>query len=297
MLFRNRPDGTYFKVPSFKRVLTYTCVTRDEACLYYKDTIFMDEAISMLLERNRGKSPEDRVTILHLIIAAYVRTVVERPLLNTFVSGHDFYQRNEISFSLVAKKQMTDEGIEGLVKVRFRPEDTLEDISRKMKACITEGKSDAGSSSEKEIDFLMKLPKPIIGAFMWLYKLLDANNLLPGFMIDTDPSYSTALVTNLGSIGIDGVFHHLFNWGNSGVIMAIGKVKKATVTDKRSGEGRIASVLDLYLTLDDRIADGTYYGNSLKAFKHYLENPGLLFETPSWSKEQIDALKLRKERK
>lgn len=79
--------------------------------------------------------------------------------------------------------------------------------------------------------------------------------------------------------------------------MAIGKVKKATVTDKRSGEGRIASVLDLYLTLDDRIADGTYYGNSLKAFKHYLENPGLLFESPSWSKEQIDALKLRKERK
>ncbi len=296
MLFRNRPDGTYFKVPSFKRVLTYTCVTRDESCLYYKDRILMDNAISMLLERNRGKAPEDRVTVLHLIIAAYVRTVVERPLLNTFVSGHDFYQRNEITFSLVAKKQLTDEGIEGLVKARFNPEDTLEDISLRMKAYIAEGKSDEGSSSEKEIDFLMKLPKPIISVFMWLYKLLDSNNMLPGFMIDTDPSYSTALITNLGSIGIDGVFHHLFNWGNSGVIMAIGRIKKATVTDSRSGEGRTASVLDIYLTLDDRLADGTYYGNSLKVFKNYLENPELLFEPPSWSRAQIDALKLRKRR-
>lgn len=296
MLFRNRPDGTYFKVPSFKRVLTYTCATRDEACLYYKDRILMDRAISMLLERNRGKAPEDRVTVLHLIIAAYVRTVVERPLMNTFVSGHDFYQRNEISFSLVAKKQLTDEGVEGLVKARFSPQDTLEDISRRMKAYIAEGKSAAGSSSEKEIDFLMKLPKPIISAFMWLYKLLDANNMLPGFMIDTDPSYSTALITNLGSIGIDGVFHHLFNWGNSGVIMAIGKIKKATVTDSRSGEGRTASVLDIYLTLDDRLADGTYYGNSLKVFKNYLENPELLFDPPAWSHEQIEALKLKKRR-
>ncbi|MCK7488725.1 MAG: hypothetical protein MZU97_26920 [Bacillus subtilis] len=70
--------------------------------------------------------------------------------------------------------------------------------------------------------------------------------MLPGFMIDNDPSYSTALITNLGSIGIDGVFHHLFNWGNSGVIIAIGKIKKAPVLDSRSGEGKIASVLDIY---------------------------------------------------
>lgn len=297
MLFRNRPDGTYIKVPSFKKVLTYTCVTRDESSLYYKETFRMDSAITQLLKLNRGRALDDRITILHLIIAAYVRAVVERPLMNTFVSGHDFYQRNEISFSLVAKKEFSDEGVEGLVKASFLPNDTIFDIARKARAGIAVGKSEAGSSSEREVDFLMKMPKPVIGIFMWLYKLLDANNMLPGFMIDNDPSYSTALVTNLGSIGIDGVFHHLFNWGNSSVIIAIGKIKKAPILDSRSGEGNIASVLDIYMTLDDRIADGMYYGNSLKVFKDYLEHPERLLASPSYSEEQIAALKLRKAKK
>lgn len=294
MLFRNRPDGTYIKVPSFKKVLTYTCPTRDEASLYYKDTIVMDAAIALLLKENRGKSAKDRINILHLIVASFVRTIVERPLINTFVSGHSFYQRNEISFSLVAKKQLTDEGTEGLVKVCFQPTDTIWQVAERMRRAVEEGKSVRGSSSEREVDFLMSMPQPLASAFMWLYRLLDTRNLLPGSLIANDPSYSSGLITNLGSIGIDGVFHHLFNWGNSGLIMAIGKIKKAPVNDNRSGIGKIASVLDIYMTLDDRLADGTYYGNTLKTFKNYMENPDRLFEQPSYTKEQIDALMLKK---
>jgi len=294
MLFRNRPDGTYIKVPSFKKVLTYTCPTRDEASLYYKDTIVMDAAIALLLKENRGKSAKDRINILHLIVASFVRTIVERPLINTFVSGHSFYQRNEVSFSLVAKKQLTDEGTEGLVKVCFQPMDTIWQVAERMRRAVEEGKSDRGSSSEREVDFLMSMPQPLASAFMWLYRLLDTRNLLPGSLIANDPSYSSGLITNLGSIGIDGVFHHLFNWGNSGLIMAIGKIKKAPVNDNRSGIGKIASVLDIYMTLDDRLADGTYYGNTLKTFKNYMENPDRLFEQPSYTKEQIDALMLKK---
>lgn len=294
MLFKNRPDGTYIKVPSFKKVLTYTCPTRDEASLYYKDTIVMDAAIALLLKENRGKSAEDRINIMHLLVASYIRTVVERPLVNTFVSGHSFYQRNEISFSFVAKKELTDEGTEGLVKVCFQPYDTVHRVAGRMRCAIEEGKSDKGSSSEREVEFLMSMPQPLVSAFMWLYKLLDASNLLPGFLIGNDPSYSTGLITNLGSIGIDGVFHHLFNWGNSGMIMAIGKIKKAPVNDNRSGLARIVYVLDIYMTLDDRLADGTYYGNTLKTFKGYMENPERLFEPPSFTKEQIDALKLKR---
>ncbi len=293
MIFRDRPDGTFIKVPSFKKVLTYTCPTRDESSLYFKERLEIENAIKLLLEKNKGKSAEDRISIFHLIVAAYIRTVVERPQVNTFVSGHKFYQRNEISFSLVAKKEMSDEGIEGLVKVKFSPMDTIEQVAARMKKAVLVGKSDKGSSSEREVDFLMSLPQPITSLVMWLYKLLDTNNLMPGFMIDNDPSYSTALITNLGSIGVDGVFHHLFNWGNSGVIMAIGKVKKVPLYDTRTAEERKTRVLDIYFTLDDRLADGTYYCNSLKTFKKYIEQPELLFEPPNYTKEQIEALKLK----
>lgn len=293
MIFRDRPDGTLIKVPSFKKVLTYTCPTRDESSLYFKETLDVENAISILLDKNRGKALEDRITLFHIIIAAYIRTVAERPQVNTFVSGHKFYQRNEISFSLVAKKELTDEGVEGLVKVKFSPIDSMEQVAARMRKAVSVAKSDKGSGSEREVDFLMSLPQPIASAVMWLYKVLDVNNLMPRFMIDNDPSYSSALITNLGSIGVDGVFHHLFNWGNSGAIMAIGKVKMMPVYDTRTADSRKARVLDVYITLDDRLADGTYYGKTLKVFRKYIEHPELLFEPPAYTKEQIDALKLR----
>lgn len=43
-------------------------------------------------------------------------------------------------------------------------------------------------------------------------------------------------------------------------------------------------VLDLGLTLDERIADGYYYSKTIKLLKHLLQNPQLL-EAPA--KEEV----------
>lgn len=293
MIFRDRPDGKLMKVPNFKKINPYMFPTRDESILYCQDRLNIDNAINMLLEMNRGKALEERVTLFHVLLTALLRSVVERPILNTFVAGQRYFKRNELSFSFVAKKELSDDGEETILKVRFNPNDTLFDVTRRTREAVVKAKSVTGNSTEKEIDIVMALPRFGIKAFMWLYRFLDYNNILPGFMIDTDPLYCTTFITNLGSIGLEPIDHHLYNWGTCGTFLAIGKVKRGPLYDSRSGQPRTAQVMDIRVSLDDRIADGYYYGNSLATFKKYVENPASLLEPAGYTKEQIDALELK----
>ena len=50
------------------------------------------------------------------------------------------------------------------------------------------------------------------------------------------------------------------------------------------GHVEMREVLDLGLTLDERIADGYYYSKTIKLLKHLLQNPQLL-EAPA--KEEV----------
>ncbi len=293
MIFRDRPDGTALKVPNFKKLNPYMFPTRDESVLFCTDRFNMDEAIEMLLEVNRGKQPEDRINLFHIILTSLLRTIAERPILNTFVAGQRYYRRNEILFSFVAKKDLTDEGEESIVRISLKPNDSLQDVARKIREAVVHGKSEAGNKTEKEIDIVMALPRPFIKAFIWTYKFLDYHNLLPGFMIKTDPIYSTAFFTNLGSIGMDTIYHHLYNWGTCSIFISVGKLKKGPLYETRSGIVKVTNVMDMKITLDDRVADGVYYGNSLRLFKNYIEHPRQLMESGQFTKEQIAELKLK----
>lgn len=293
MIFRDRADGKAMRVPNYKKLNPYMFPSRDESVLYCTDRFNMEEAISMLLEINRGKQPEDRINLFHVILTSLLRTVAQRPILNTFVAGQRYYRRNEIIFSFVTKKDITDEGMESFVRIPLKPQDSLLDVTRKIREAVSRGKSEAGNTTEKEIDIVMALPRPFIKAFMWLYRFLDYHNLLPGAMMKTDPIYSTAFFTNLGSIGMDSIYHHLYNWGTCSIFISVGKLKKAPIYETRSGDVKIASVIDMKMTLDDRVADGVYYGNSLKLFKDFIEHPRQLLEQAELTEEQLKELDLK----
>jgi len=165
-------------------------------------------------------------------------------------------------------------------------------VARRVREAVSLSRSATGNTTEKEIDLVMALPRFGIKAFMWLYRFLDYNNILPGFMIKTDPLYSTAFFTNLGSIGMDSISHHLYNWGTCSVFISVGKVKKGPIFDNRHGNMKIGHVLDMKMTLDDRVADGVYYYNSLSTFKKYVEHPEPLLEPAGYTKEHLDELDL-----
>ena len=107
------------------------------------------------------------------------------------------------------------------------------------------------------------------------FRLLDSWNLAPAGMIRVDPMYSTLFLTNLGSLGIDAPYHHLFEWGNNGIFAAIGMIKKR-YSMNRTGEVSESSIVKVTYTLDDRLSEGLYCARAIDLIRKFVENPVLV---------------------
>ena len=112
----------------------------------------------------------------------------------------------------------------------------------------------------------------------------DQHGLMPKAFSSIDPNYCTVLLSNLGSIKCDAVYHHLNNFGSNSIVMTIGEIHKELMVDE-NGNQEVRDVLNLGVTLDERIADGFYFARSLKLIKHLFKNPELLDKTLG---EEID---------
>ena len=101
------------------------------------------------------------------------------------------------------------------------------------------------------------------------------HGLVPASLIESDPYYSSIVLTNLGSIKLHSGYHHLTNWGTNSLFVAVGE-RKLRPFFSDDGTFEMRDSLDLGLTVDERIADGYYYSKSVRLLKKLLENPELL---------------------
>jgi hypothetical protein len=91
--------------------------------------------------------------------------------------------------------------------------------------------------------------------------------------------YASAFLANLGSIGLDVVFHHMYEWGNAPFFVAVGKRKKEPVVNER-GDLEVQDVVDVNFSVDERITDGVYYATTIDLFADLIENPEKLEQPP-----------------
>lgn len=234
-------------------------------------------AVEAYLAKKNADLTEDKYTLMHVIAAALVRTITLRPKMNRFIKGNRIYQRNDLSLSFVVKKQFADEGKEALAFLKFGPETTLDTLHAAIMKEIHTCRSDALDNSTAGMQMFTKLPRWLMRIAIHILFLLDYYGRVPQFLVKADPNYSTVLISNLGSIKLNAGYHHLSNWGTCSIFLVIGKKHVAPVFNA-DGSHEMRTVLELGITLDERIADGYYYSKSIQLFKHLLQHPELLEE-------------------
>jgi len=121
---------------------------------------------------------------------------------------------------------------------------------------------------------------------VWLLKVLDYNKLLPRFLTKLSPFHGSLFITNLGSLGIPPVRHHLYEFGNLPLFLAIGK-KYSKYELNKLGEPEKKRYIDFILTLDERICDGHYFSRAFKRLQRLLEHPEELDIAPQTITEDI----------
>jgi hypothetical protein len=105
-----------------------------------------------------------------------------------------------------------------------------------------------------------------------LVRRLDAWGCLPANFSAGDPLYASAFVANLGSVGLDAAYHHLFEYGTIPIFVTIGRLHRAPVV-RDDGSVGSREVFTLRYTYDERVEDGFYAARALERLEALLEEP------------------------
>lgn len=277
MIFKRKDAVLVKDIEPLNRIMPYIMYHRNDACNTTLETVDcgpIDEYI-------KSKKEEGiEYTYMDIVMAAMVRTMYHLPLLKRYVVNGRVYSRKKIACSVALHRTLRDESAETTVKAEFNGDETLEEV-RKLFADLVE--KELRATDENGIDNLVKIimsipafiVKGVVNFLMWL----DRHNLLPAAICNLSPFHTTFWITNLKSLGIGTIYHHISNFGTASEFIAMGKEKYvATVVGKNRVE--IKKMLELGMVLDERICDGLYYARATKMLHRILANPAVLETKP-----------------
>ena len=291
-----RPDGELIKTSKFHELQFHIMRGRTESTIYFDTQVDLTHTIEFVEEYNKNKEDKDKLTLFQIYLAAGARAITLRPKMNRFISGRRLWQRNQIIFSFVVSKDKSEGGEEVNAMIEFDPFDTLETVQKKVYYEIYDAKY-GENRNEKDVKMFGSMPRLLIRFIFWFARWMDEHNMPLWFLAKDIPFWSTAYVAHLGSLGIDAVFHHNFEMGTVGMFFALGKMKKAMILNQETEKNELRTVMDVRVTIDDRIAYGSYSGPSIYLLKDLIENPEPLLEPPKLTDEQLDKLMLKKYKK
>jgi hypothetical protein len=278
MAFGRRSDGILLRrLPGFRKMFPFLMRTRTESVIYYPQRVRLSNTLAWLDQVNAGR--EKKISLFYVVLAAGVRTLALRPDANRFVVGRRIYQRRTIDVSFVVKRELTEQAAETNVKISFDPRSTIAEVVERVTSAVQATKQSRTSADEKMCDTLTSLPPALTRLIMGAVRTLDTFGLLPASFIKGDSLYTSAYLANLGSIGLDAVFHHMFEWGNAAFFIVVGKRKKEPVVNER-GEIEVQEVADMNISLDERITDGVNYATTIRLLTDLIENPKKLEVPP-----------------
>lgn len=270
-------------IDPFVAIAPFVMVERSDSQNSITDFFKVEGAEAFIRElRQEGY---DSIGFLHVLIASYVRMIAKYPKINRFIRGQRIYSRYEIVINMAIKRTMTIDENETTIKMHFKPSDTIFDVYNEVNRVLKrayEAETDTDSAA-RVLNYTPRLMKKFI---MWNLKLLDYFDLLPSALIEASPFHGSMFLTNMASLNIPPVRHHLYNFGNVPVFIAFGAKRHIERIDKDGNVIR-SRVIDFIANLDDRTCEGFYYAKAMKHLKKLIENPEVLRDVPEKIEEDI----------
>ncbi len=274
----DRADGWRVRdIDTVYTVMPYVLRTRIDSQCLFEESIDAGRA-EEFIKQHRDDIPN--LAIMHIVIAAMVRTISQRPYVNRFIVHNKLYAHNDIEISLVIKRSLTDRGEETLIKPEFEPDDTLADIVRKLSDELERTKPlDNKNSTDKTAKLLGRMPPFLLRFAIGIVRLMDNWGILPAGIRQASPWHTGAFITNVGSLGIGPIYHHLYEFGTCSFFVAMGKKERRQLYD-RNGNIFMERTMGLKYVIDERVCDGHYYAVSMRLMRRLMNNPEMLLLPP-----------------
>lgn len=225
---------------------------------------------------NKRKKDSEKITYFHAFLLALAKTIYNRPKLNRFVKNRHMYEHTNVSISFVAKVEFEDDSEEVMIIIDVAPEDNIDTIAKKIGDQITKlrNREMEIKGANGVLDTLGALPNIIRVPLVGLLKWMDDKGILPKSLQEDDIYFSSAIVTDIGSLKSDSIHHNNTDFGTASSITAIGEIKdELKVVD---GKPQVYKGAKFGINFDERVADGFYMIKAYKILEYILANPKLL---------------------
>lgn len=272
-MFGLRPDGKKAKgIDPITKIVPHIMTRRyDAQNMSHSDCPCEPMDAFIKSEREKGNS----IKYMDIMMAGLVRVFALYPWLNRFVMNGRIFNRNGIFISFVVKKGFSAEAAESLVKLEFTGHESIYEVREKINAAIVENATlEANNGTEKLARLLTITPNFMIKFLLASIKFLDKHGLLPKAILDLSPFHASAFFTNLKSIKGPSIFHHLYDFGTTGIFLSMGKENVVPVV--RNGQIVEGKVMPVDYVLDERYCDGFYFVEALNMLKKMYLNPEML---------------------
>ena len=282
----DRKEGRLLRsLPGFAKFIPYIMPQRNDRYIHYEEAFEVTQLDRML--RKLRVDGYKGIGILHFLIAAYIRGISRMPGINRFVVGRRIYARNNIEVVMTVKRALSIDATETTIKVVFEPTDTILDVYRKMNEKIDEIKSSEENNGTEDVaDLIARLPRFLIRFALTVLRVMDYFGWIPQSLLNVSPFHGSMIITDLGSLRIGPIYHHIYNFGTLPAFIAFGAKRHAYELNRR-GEMVDRKYVDCKFVLDEGIVDGHYWAQMLLAYRYMFEHPEILLSPPSRVVEDI----------
>lgn len=272
-MFGKRRDGKLLKdIDPIVALTPYIMPMRCDAQVFMGFKVDYETLARYIVEQGQKGH---KITFLEILIASFVHTVAEIPEVNRFIVNKRMYSRKELAVSFALLKNTSEEGKieENTVKCLFDPTDTIYDVADRVSRTIEENRREEADNSTMKVAKL--LTRPILAnTVVGLARLLDRYGIMPKYILNASPFHTSLFITNMASIGMPAVRHHIYNFGTTTMFFSIGSVER-TVT-MENGKAVRKRLLPIGVTADERICAGAMYARLVAGMKYCLAHPSVL---------------------
>ena len=209
---------------------------------------------------------------MSIIIAGALRIASQNPFLNRSVMNRKIYARNHFCVSFVTLQPgKTSDTVN---KLYFSLDDDIFTVNRKVQEAIERTQQPTSQNAlDKLMASLVRIPF-LVGAAVGVLKFIDKYFTLPFSIINASPFHTSLFITNLASIRTNAIYHHLYEFGTTGIFISMGQPERRIEKNGETVEEK--KIMPLGIVTDERIANGHYYGRCFRELNRYYRNPELL---------------------
>jgi len=224
------------------------------------------------------------LTVTHFTAAAIGRALeLDVPEINAYVKrGRVLPRPSADVFVAVKMKKMSE--MSGF-RLKNAGQKSLTEIADEFARRVENVREDKEKGAQSNKYILARIPwpfrRPVFLLLKWIVVTLGIDLK---FLRFSAHSFGSALLTNVGTWGLEFGFPALMPASNLGIVIAIGKVAPKAVV--RDGEIVIRDMMPIVAVLDHRVIDGSQGGKLANAVKYYFNNPEALLKAPDDSEKR-----------